>query len=196
MTAGRPREFNTEEALDHALKVFWAKGYEGASLPDLTEAMGINRPSLYAAFGNKEELFRKALDRYTEEAKKKRDEMLSEPKVRVAMEKMLYGIADGSTCPKSPRGCLLVQGALSCGDAAQSVKMELAQRRAQGEAAIRRRFEKAIAENDLPSSTSAADLARFITCVIQGMAVQSASGASAEDLRAVAHWALQAIPAK
>lgn len=196
MTAGRPREFNTEEALDHALKVFWAKGYEGASLPDLTEAMGINRPSLYAAFGNKEELFRKALDRYTEEAKKKRDEILSEPKVRVAMEKMLYGIADGSACPKSPRGCLLVQGALSCGDAAQSVKMELAQRRAQGEAAIRRRFEKAIAENDLPASASAADLARFVTTVMQGMAVQSASGASAEDLRAVAHWALQAIPAK
>ncbi|MEZ0259481.1 MAG: TetR/AcrR family transcriptional regulator [Alphaproteobacteria bacterium] len=196
MTAGRPREFNTDEALDHALKVFWAKGYEGASLPDLTEAMGINRPSLYAAFGNKEELFRKALDRYTEEAKKKRDEILSEPKVRVALEKMLYGIADGSACPKSPRGCLLVQGALSCGDAAQSVKMELAQRRAQGEAAIRRRLEKALAEGDLPSSASAADLARFITCVIQGMAVQSASGASAEDLRAVAAWALKAIPAK
>lgn len=194
MTAGRPREFNTEEALDHALKVFWAKGYEGASLPDLTEAMGINRPSLYAAFGNKEELFRKALDRYTEEAKKKRDEILSEPKVRVALEKMLYGIADGSACPKSPRGCLLVQGALSCGDAAQSVKMELAQRRAQGEAAIRRRFEKALAEGDLPSSASASDLARFITTVMQGMAVQSASGASAEDLRAVAFWALKAIP--
>jgi AcrR family transcriptional regulator len=195
MTAGRPREFNTDDALDHALKVFWAKGYEGASLPDLTEAMGINRPSLYAAFGNKEELFRKALDRYTEEAKKKRDEILSEPKVRVAMEKMLYGIADGSACPKSPRGCLLVQGALSCGDAAQSVKMELAQRRAQGEAAIRRRLEKALAEGDLPSSVSASDLARFITTVMQGMAVQSASGASAEDLRAVAFWALRAIPA-
>jgi AcrR family transcriptional regulator len=194
MTAGRPREFNTDDALDHALKVFWAKGYEGASLPDLTEAMGINRPSLYAAFGNKEELFRKALDRYTEEAKKKRDEILSEPKVRVAMEKMLYGIADGSACPKSPRGCLLVQGALSCGDAAQSVKMELAQRRAQGEAAIRRRLEKALAEGDLPSSASAADLARFITTVMQGMAVQSASGASAEDLRAVAAWALKASP--
>ena len=196
MTAGRPREFNTDEALDHALKVFWAKGYEGASLPDLTEAMGINRPSLYAAFGNKEELFRKALDRYTEEAKKKRDEILSEPKVRVALEKMLYGIADGSACPKSPRGCLLVQGALSCGDAAQSVKMELAQRRAQGEAAIRRRREKALSEGDLPSSVSASDLARFITTVMQGMAVQSASGASAEDLRAVAFWALRAIPAK
>ena len=196
MTAGRPREFNTDEALDHALKVFWSKGYEGASLPDLTEAMGINRPSLYAAFGNKEELFRKALDRYTEEAKKKRDEILSEPKVRVALEKMLYGIADGSACPKSPRGCLLVQGALSCGDAAQSVKMELAQRRAQGEAAIRRRLEKALSEGDLPSSVSASDLARFITTVMQGMAVQSASGASAEDLRAVAFWALRAIPAK
>jgi AcrR family transcriptional regulator len=195
MTAGRPREFNLEEALDSALKVFWMKGYEGASLPDLTEAMGINRPSLYAAFGNKEELFRKALDRYSAEAQQKRDTILAEPKVRVAIEKLLFGVAEGSACPKSPKGCLLVQGALTCGDAAQSVKIELAQRRAQGEAALRRRFEKAIAEGDLPASASAADLARFITVVIQGMAVQSASGASAEDLKAVAAWALKAIPA-
>ena len=68
MRTGRPREFDVDEALDRALQVFWRKGYEGASLPDLTEAMGINRPSLYAAFGNKEELFRKALDRYAERA--------------------------------------------------------------------------------------------------------------------------------
>src|SRR5262245_59406118 len=63
---GRPREFDTDQALDRALEVFWRKGYEGASISELTEAMGINRPSLYAAFGNKEELFRKALDRYVQ----------------------------------------------------------------------------------------------------------------------------------
>lgn len=196
MSAGRPREFNTEEALDRALHVFWQKGYEGASLPDLTEAMGINRPSLYAAFGNKEELFRKALDRYTEQSKKRLEEMLTEKSVRKAVEKLLYGVADGSACPKSPKGCLLVQGALSCGDEAQSIKQELATRRAATETALRRRFERALAEGDLPPTASASDLARFISTVIQGMAVQSSGGASVDDLRGVAQWALAAFPAK
>lgn len=196
MSAGRPREFNTEEALDRALHVFWQKGYEGASLPDLTEAMGINRPSLYAAFGNKEELFRKALDRYTEQSRKRLEETLSDKSARKAVEKLLYGVADGSACPKSPKGCLLVQGALSCGDEAQSIKQELASRRAATETALRRRFERALADGEFPANVSAADLARFVTTVIHGMAVQSSAGASVDDLRAVAEWALKSIPGK
>lgn len=193
--AGRPREFDTNEALDRALRVFWEKGYEGASLPDLTEAMGINRPSLYAAFGNKEELFRKALDRYTEQSKKRLEETLNETPAKNAVEKLLYAIADGSACPKSPKGCLLVQGALSCGDGAEPIRRELADRRAATESALRRRFERALAEGDLSPATSAADLARFYATVIQGMAVQSTSGASVEDLRGIAEWALNAFPA-
>lgn len=196
MSAGRPREFDTDEALDRALHVFWQKGYEGASLPDLTEAMGINRPSLYAAFGNKEELFRKVVDRYTEQAKERMEEMLAEPDIRKALGQILYGVADGTACPKSPKGCLLVQGALSCGDNAVPLRQELATRRAASEALIRRRCERAIAEGDLPPSVSASDLARYITTIIQGMAVQSAGGATAEDLRAVAAWALEALPDK
>lgn len=193
MSAGRPREFNTEEALDKALHVFWEKGYEGASLPDLTEAMGINRPSLYAAFGNKEELFRKALDRYIELKKKHLEETLNEPTAKKAVQKLLYGIADGSACTESPKGCLLVQGALSCGDESQGIKQELANRRALTESALRRRFERSLAEGDLPPTASAADLARFVSTVMQGMAVQSTSGASVEDLRGIADWAVKAF---
>src|SRR3546814_586970 len=115
---GRPRSFDIDEALDRALEVFWRKGYEGASLSDLTEAMGIARPSLYAAFGNKEELFCKALDRYVEQKVAHVRKAFEEPTARGVAERLLRGGADMLTDPCHPRGCLAVQGALSCGDAA------------------------------------------------------------------------------
>lgn len=193
--AGRPREFDADEALDKALNVFRQKGFEGASLPDLTRAMGINRPSLYAAFGNKEELFRKALDRYMEQGMKSLHTALSEPTAYCAVEKILTGIADGSACSKTPKGCLLVQGALACGDGAQMIRQELAARRRQVEFLFRQRFERAIADGDLPPDTSASDLAGFIATVIQGMSVQSSGGASREALLGIARMTLKAVPA-
>lgn len=196
MSAGRPREFNFDAALDRALHVFWSKGYEGTSLPDLTEAMGINRPSLYATFGNKEELFRKALERYASESKKRLDETLDQRTAYAAIEKLLYGMADGSACPKSPKGCLLVQGALACGEEAQPIKEELVRRRQAAETAMRRRFERGIAEGDIPPTTSASDLARFYATVMHGMSIQSTGGASPDDLRGVAQCALMAFPRK
>src|SRR5262245_44852443 len=113
MKKGRPREFDADEALCKALRVFREKGYEGASLLDLTRAMGINRPSLYAAFGNKEALFRKAVDRYVDEHGAALREALAEPTARRAVERLLRATADALTVPRTPRGCLLVQGALS-----------------------------------------------------------------------------------
>jgi AcrR family transcriptional regulator len=191
---GRPREFDAEKALDRALKVFWRKGYEGASLPELTRAMGINRPSLYAAFGNKEALFRKVLDRYAEGPAAYFREALNEPTARSVAERMLVGAVDLLTGPRSPRGCLLVHGALACGEAAESIRRELASRRAAGEAAIRQRFERALAEGDLPPDVCPADLARYVVTVRQGMAVQAAGGAGREELRRVAEMALRAWP--
>src|SRR2546423_7288883 len=142
-TAGRPRSFDTDEALDRALRVFWRKGYEGTSLPDLTAAMRINRPSLYAAFGNKERLFRRAVDRYVEGPASFVPKALDEPRARAVAEKLLGGAVDLVTDPRGPRGCLLVHGALACGEAAESVRCELVARRLAGEAAIRERFERA-----------------------------------------------------
>src|SRR5215471_7179983 len=112
MPGGRPREFDTDKALDRALEVFWRKGYEGTSLPDLTEAMGINRPSLYAAFGNKEQLFRRVIDRYVEGPASYFRESLAEPTARGAAERLLTRSIDLVTDPQGPGGCLLVQGAL------------------------------------------------------------------------------------
>jgi AcrR family transcriptional regulator len=115
---GRPRTFNFDIALDRALKVFWKKGYEGTSLSDLTQAMGISRPSLYAAFGNKEALFRKVLLRYSDGPAAYVREALDEPSARAVVERLLLGAVDLLSDPRTPPGCLMVQGALSCGDAA------------------------------------------------------------------------------
>src|SRR3954466_14672758 len=111
MPRGRPRAFDVDEALDKALKVFWRKGYEGATLPDLTRAMGINRPSLYAAFGSKEALFRKVIDRYVEGPASYVRAALAEPTARAVAERLLAGTIDVVTDRHNPRGCLIVQGA-------------------------------------------------------------------------------------
>jgi AcrR family transcriptional regulator len=191
---GRPREFDVDDALDRALRVFWRRGYEGATLPNLTAAMGINRPSLYAAFGSKEELFRKALDRYVEGPAAFVREALNEPTARAVAERLLGGTIDLVTDRRNPRGCLIVQGALACGETAESVRRELAARRVAGEVAVRQRFERARVDGDLPAEADAANLARYVVTVMRGMAIQAAGGASREDLRRVTELALQAWP--
>jgi AcrR family transcriptional regulator len=194
MAMGRPREFDPDQALDIALQVFWRRGYEGASMADLTEAMGITKPSLYAAFGNKEELFRKALDRYVDGPGGYVQVALAKPTARGVVEHLLFEAADAVTDPNHPPGCLAVQGALSCGEAAESIKQELMTRRANGEQNLRQRFERAVAQADLPKEADAADLARYISAILQGMAVQAAGGASREQLRKIAHMTLRTWP--
>src|SRR5437667_8257693 len=138
-TVGRPRAFDVDEALDQALKVFWRKGYEGTSLSDLTRAMGINRPSLYGAFGNKENLFRKALDRYVGGPAAYVREALKEPTARAVVERLLSEAASLLSDRRHPPGCLIVQAALSCGEEADSVRRELAASRSAGEEEHRQR---------------------------------------------------------
>lgn len=192
---GRPREFDVDDALDKALHVFWRLGYEGTSLADLTEAMGISRPSLYAAFGNKEELFRRALDRYTDHGPGRAvREALTEPTARAVVERLLRSVALALTVPGQPRGCLSVQGALTCGEASETIKQELCKRRSEAEGALRQRLERATSDGDLPSGCDPVQLARFVTTVVQGMSVQAAGGASRDDLLHVAEMAMRAWP--
>ena len=194
MARGRPREFDPDQALDRALKVFWKKGYKGASLPDLTRAMGINRPSLYAAFGNKEALFRKAVERYEHGPAGYTYQALTKPTAREVVEALLEGIVALLTRPRNPGGCLMVQGALACGENANRVRQELASRRAAGVAAMRRRFQRAIDEGDLPANADASVLARFVATVMHGLAVQAASGASRKELLRVKAMFLRMWP--
>jgi AcrR family transcriptional regulator len=191
---GRPRAFDVDHALDKALIVFWKNGYEGTSIADLTVAMGINPPSLYAAFGNKEALFRRALDRY----EARRDEILNDafaaPTACEAMARLLEGTADRLSDRSAPQGCLLVQAALCGGEECDAVRRDLAARRAGGEALVRARLERAQAEGDLAPDASPAALARYVSTVMQGMAVQASGGATRDQLREIARLALQAWP--
>jgi AcrR family transcriptional regulator len=191
---GRPREFDTDKALDRALQVFWRKGYEGASLSDLTSAMGINRPSLYAAFGDKQALFRKVLDRYSEGPGAYVCEALQQPTARFVAEGLLRGAANLLSDRRHPPGCLAVQGALACGEEAKSVRKELVRRRGAIQDEIRQRFERAIKEGDLPDNADPAALAGYVVTVANGMAVQAASGAKPTELRRIAEMAMRAWP--
>ncbi len=192
--AGRPRSFDPEKALDAAMQVFWRRGYEGASLSDLTNAMGINRPSLYAAFGNKETLFHKVLDHYAQGRAAYIREALKQPTARAVAEKLLRGAADLLADPNHPSGCLMVQGALACGEDANCIREELVSRRIADEALLRRRFKRAKNEGDLAADSNPADLSRYVMTICQGMAVQAATGARRADLQRVVATAMQSWP--
>jgi AcrR family transcriptional regulator len=191
---GRPRSFDKQKALDAALHVFWKKGYEGTSLSDLTEAMGINRPSLYAAFGDKEALFRQVLERYQAGPMSYVVEALKEPTARASVERMLKETVAALVCPRNPHGCLYVQGALACGDDADPMRQELAERRQGAELALRKRLKKAKDEGEFPADVSEAELARFYMAVMHGMSVQASGGAGRAALEDVAEIALRAWP--
>jgi AcrR family transcriptional regulator len=193
VTRGRPRAFDIDKALDSALELFWRHGYEGTSLAALTEAMGVNVPSLYAAFGNKEELFKKALDRYDQVYGAYFRDALREPTAKAVAEKLMGGSINQVTRPRLPNSCFSVQGVAS-GQTADPIRKELNRFRAAAESAIRQRFERAIAEGDLPAGVDPAKLARFVFTINLGMAVQAGSGASRAQLRGVAEIAMRCWP--
>jgi AcrR family transcriptional regulator len=193
---GRHREFDVDKALDAALCVFWRKGYEGTSYVDLTDAAGVERPALYAAFGNKEALFRQALARYNERFLSYIPEALALPTAREVAAYALSRAVELNTMFDDQRGCLGVNGVLAGSDSAEPVRQALIEFRAQGEAQLRERFERALAEGDLPASSKPAALAAFLMAVMHGIAVQAKAGFSREMLEAVAEQALAAIPGK
>lgn len=192
-TRGRPREFCVDHALSQALRVFWEKGYEGASLTDLTEAMGITRPSLYAAFGNKEALFRKALDLYEREKMAYIDEALGKPRARDVAETMLRG-ALANVTGEGPHGCLRVITSVACGDEAQSIRCEIMERTKKGKESLVARFERAKSEGDLPPHVDAEGLTRVLIAYLQGISVQANMGEPREELEKLIATALDLWP--
>lgn len=191
---GRPRAFDPDEALERAMIFFWRHGYEGASLSGLTKAMGISTTSMYATFGNKEQLFRQALRRYDDHPEGYLETALRQPTVRGVATVLLEGTVHGTTRPDMPHGCLGVQSALVTSEGGEHVKELLAERRRRIDARLTERFERASAEGDLPVGTSPALLARFLSMTISGIAVQAASGVSRDELQAMADAVLAAWP--
>src|ERR1700730_16647028 len=193
MAMGRPRAFDAEKAWDEAMEVFWRHGYDGATIAQLTKAMGINPPSLYAAFGSKEDLLRAALDRYSARRAEFMCDVLSAPTAREVAGRMLLRIADSQTDPANPPGCLPVQGGLPCGARAEKGRVRPPAHRAQTEDQLRERFIRAKAEGDLGAETDPAALARYLSAVMAGMGVLASSGGDREALREVAFVSLKAF---
>jgi AcrR family transcriptional regulator len=196
MRRGRPRAFNTQHALDAAMMLFWRHGYEGASVSMLAEAMDINAPSLYAAFGNKEALFRKALNRYIDEHAKYLRIALAQPTARDVAAEAFRGAINMVMKKGNPDGCLLVHGALAGSPECDVIRHELSARRASVEALVQQRFERARKEGDLPASVRPVQLARYLMTMIWGLSVQAAGGANPAKLKDVAAFAMQGWPTK
>ncbi|NYI05811.1 TetR/AcrR family transcriptional regulator [Allostreptomyces psammosilenae] len=191
---GRPRGFDADEALERAMLVFWEHGYEGASLAVLTEAMGISAKSMYAAFGNKEELFRKALERYTEGPGGYLTRALEEPTALGVATAILAGAVRTTTRPATPPGCMGVQCALTTSDTGRAVRDLLAAWRNNGCNRVRERFQRAVDEGDLPPGTDPGLLAHYVTTLAFGIAVQATSGVGRDELQGMADAALRNWP--
>jgi AcrR family transcriptional regulator len=194
-TRGRPREFDADVALAAALRVFWTKGYEGASLTDLTGAMCITRPSLYAAFGNKEALFKQALDLYEAEKQAYVAAALQAPSARNVAENLLHG-AIGTVTGGECRGCMGVIAAVACQSAEPSIRADVARRSESSRRAMIERMQRAIDEGDFAVPTDAEGITRYLMAVLQGMAVQAGEGANREQLQQVAQATLAAWPSR
>jgi AcrR family transcriptional regulator len=191
---GRHREFDVDQALDAALCVFWRKGYEGASYTDLTQATGVERPGLYSAFGNKEVLFLRALERYYEHYLDFFPAAMALPTSREVVEHILRRSAELHTRYPDHPGCLGINGVLAGSDDAEPVRRALIDARANGEALLRERLEKAKEEGDLPETANSAALAVYLLAVLHGMAVQAKAGFTHDVLELVIDQVLSAWP--
>lgn len=176
------------------MHVFWAHGYEGASLAALTEAMGINKPSMYAAFGSKEDLFRKAVQKYLSGPASFVAESMREPTAKQVAMKFLTEAAEFLTSCEHPHGCMVIQGALTCGEGSEHIQQELVAYRHSYESSLANRFEQCRTAGDLPEDADVAALARYVATLHQGMSVQATSGATKEELLDVVSLALSQWP--
>jgi AcrR family transcriptional regulator len=192
---GRPLSFDRDVALEQAMHVFWERGYEAASIADLTSAMGITPPSLYTAFGDKEKLFLEAIERYALGPGSAGPRALKEePTARGAIERWLHEAAEELTRPCHPKGCMVVMATTNCSVAAEHVQTALAKRRAAAIASIRERIQDGVDGGELPPDTDAKALSNFYSTIYQGMSMQAKDGATRASLMATVEAAMRAWP--
>lgn len=196
MARGRPRAFDREEALRKAMETFWALGYDGASMSELTRAMGVSSPSLYAAFGSKDALFREATALYESETGTALVAAIRDaPTARAAVEAFLFGSAEALSRPGRPPGCMIVLTAAGAHGVAEETRACLRRSRAGSRRMLADRLEKAVACGELPAGLDIAAIASFFATVQQGMTIQAVDGACAKTLESVARAAMAAWPA-
>jgi AcrR family transcriptional regulator len=191
---GRPRSFDRDQALQRAMEVFWAKGFEATSLMDLTEAMDISPPSLYAAFGDKEKLFLEAVERY-QDRRGESCPYCNEPTARAAIEKLLVYMAEELTSRDHPRGCLMMMAAATTGGSSDKLQAALTAKRMAAKLRLKARIERGIEEGDVPATADASALADFYSTIINGMAMQGREGATRKSLMATVATAMTVFPA-
>ena len=193
-TRGRPRTFDPDVALRHALDLFWERGYEGTSLADLAASMGIAAGSIYACFGTKEQLFRQVMRLYgTTSGEPPRRALRETPTARAAIHAMLRATADQVTGPDTPHYCMLVLAAPTGAVENHAVREFLADRRRDQHATIRDRLARGVTDGDLTHPAAGLDaVARFYTTVVQGLSVQARDGATRDELEAVVTGAMAA----
>jgi AcrR family transcriptional regulator len=175
------------------MEVFWSKGYESTSISDLTAAMGINPPSLYAAFGDKERLFLEAVERY-QQVRGTSCPYGEEPTARGAFAALLNYMAEELTSSAHPRGCMMIMAAATANSASPELQAALAQRRAESRTYMKARIEQGIAEGDVPPGTDAGALTDFFVTIIGGMALQAKDGATRKSLAATVERAMTIFP--
>ena len=192
-TRGRPRTFDPDTALRKALDVFWERGYEGTSLNDLAQAMGIASASIYACFGSKEDLFRKVMALYgTTSGEPPRRALREQPTARAAIHAMLRATADEITRPDTPHYCMLILAAPTGAVENHTVREFLAGIRRDMFTENRDRLARGVADGDLTASADLDAIARYYTTVVQGLSIQARDGASRADLEAVITCAMAA----
>ncbi|MEP1214804.1 MAG: TetR/AcrR family transcriptional regulator [Marinobacter sp.] len=190
-TRGRPRAFDPDFALRSAMNLFWERGYEGATLTELAAVMGINKPSLYAAFGSKESLFRQAVSLYdVTEGRRVEQALYVEPGVRNAIARFLELNLEAYTNPDKPRGCMVVLAAMIGPPESAGTREYLAAQRAETRALLHQRLERAVMEGELAEGTDCNVIADFYTTVLQGLSIQARDGATQAQLRAIMRAAM------
>ncbi|AKU93972.1 Transcriptional regulator, TetR family [Labilithrix luteola] len=192
--AGRPREFDRDEALKKAQEAFWTRGYEGTSMADLVSALGLASARIYAAFGSKEDLFREAVERYeAEEGSFVARALAEEPLALGAIERILRDAVDVYTRPGRPHGCMVVSAATSCAVENDPVREWLSQRRKIQTTAITDRLKRAVRDGELESGTDTQVLGDYVTSVMHGLSVQARDGVSKKRLHALCKLTLQTL---
>jgi AcrR family transcriptional regulator len=191
---GRPRAFSEDAALDAAMHVFWEKGYEGTSMDDLTEAMGINRSSLYSTFGDKEALFEKVIARYSAGPMAFLAQALNQPTAREVIQALLRSVVEFLSDPGHPKGCLSLQGGMACGSGVEAVEQRMIDWRKGAIATIEKRLKRAQADGDLGKDVDPRDLARYVGIVMNGLGVQAVNGATRSEMNRAVELALRSMP--